>query len=96
MTCNKPNNDIDWRIIEDSPTIHEILSLVLAIPISSTLIPCHSGKVVKQPNQFMYLEKSFKAIINKHEIDLIDHDKAMSDVDAHLWKKTMEAELESL
>ena len=25
MICNKPNNDIDWRILEDSPIIHKIL-----------------------------------------------------------------------
>ena len=72
------------------------MDLVPTILVSSTPMPCHSGKVVKQPNQFMYLEKSFKAIINKHEIDLIDHDKAMSDVDAHLWQKAMEVELKCL
>ena len=25
MICNKVNNDIDWRILEDSSTIHKIL-----------------------------------------------------------------------
>ena len=25
MICNKENNDIDWRILENSPTIHMIL-----------------------------------------------------------------------
>ena len=25
MICNKANNDIDWRILEDSPTIHKTL-----------------------------------------------------------------------
>ena len=44
----------------------------------------------------MYLGKSFEAILKEHEINLIDYDKVMSDVDAHLWKKTMKAELESL
>ena len=66
------------------------------IPISSTLIPCCSRRVVKQPNRFKYLGKSFEAIIKEHEIDLINYDKTMSDVDAYLWKKTMEVELESL
>ena len=56
----------------------------------------HSGRVVKQLDQFMYLGKSFEAILKEHEIDLIDYDEAMSDVDAHLWQKAMKAELESL
>ena len=54
------------------------------IPISSTPMPCHSGRIVKQPDQFIYLGKSFEAILKEHEIDPIDYDKAMSDVDAHL------------
>ena len=57
---------------------------VPTIPISHTLMPYHSRKVVKQLDRFMYLGKCFEAIIKEHEIDLIDYDKAMSDVDAHL------------
>ena len=44
----------------------------------------------------MYLGESFKAILEEHEIPPIDYDKAMNDVDAHLWQKVMEAKLESL
>ncbi|KAL6344434.1 hypothetical protein AAG906_039690 [Vitis piasezkii] len=55
-------------------------------------MPSCNGKVVKQPNRFMYLGKSFNAILKEHEINLIDYDKAISDLDAHLWKKTMESE----
>ena len=57
------------------------------IPISSTLMLCLSRRVVKQPDQFMYLGKSFEVIIEEHEIDTIDYDEAMSDVDAHLCKR---------
>ena len=35
----------------------------------------------------MYLGKSFNVILKEHEIDPIDYDKAMSDLDAHIWKK---------
>ena len=72
------------------------MHLVPTIPVSSTMMPCHSGRVVKQPDQFMYLGKFFKAILKEHEIDPIDYDKVISDVDAHLWQKTIEAKLESL
>ena len=67
-----------------------------SFPISSTLMPCCSGRVVKQPNHFMYLGESFKAILKEHEIDSINYDEVISDVDAHLWQKTMEAELKSM
>ena len=60
------------------------MDLVSTIPISSTLMPCCSRRVVKQPNRFMYLGKSFEAILKEHEIDFIDYDKSMSDADAHL------------
>ena len=66
------------------------------IPTSSTLMPRRSGSVAKQLNQFMYLEESFEAILKEHEIDPIECDEAMSEVDAHLWKKAMEVKLESL
>ena len=55
------------------------------IPISSTLMPRRSGRVVKQPDRFMCLGKSFEDILKEHEIDPIDYNEAMSDVDAHLW-----------
>ena len=44
----------------------------------------------------MYLEESFKAILKECEIDPIEYDETMGEVDAHLWQKAMEAELESL
>ena len=65
------------------------------IPISSTLMPHRGGRVVKQPDRFMYLGKSFEAILKEHEIDPIDYNEAMIDVNSHLWQKTMKAELES-
>ena len=57
---------------------------VPTIPISSTLMPCRSGSVVKQLNRF---------IIGEHEIYPIDYDEAMSDVDVYLWKKAKEVKL---
>ena len=69
---------------------------VLTIPITSILMPRRSGSVVKQLNRFMYLRESFEAILEEHEIDPIDYNEATSDVDAQLWQKAMEVELESL
>ena len=60
-------------------------------------MPCRSGRIVKQPNQFMYLGKSFTTILKEHEIDPIDYNDTMSDVYTHfLVKGYGEVELESL
>ena len=81
--CNKTNNDIDWRILEDS--IQDNMDPIPTIPISNTLMPHCGGSVVKRLNWFIYLGESVKAILEEHEIPPIDYDKAMNDVDAHLW-----------
>ena len=65
-------------------------------PISSTLMPRHNGSIVKQIDQFMYLRESFEAVLKEHEIDPIGYNEAVSDVDAYLWQKAMEVELEFL
>ena len=44
----------------------------------------------------MYLGEFFKAIQEKHEIDPIDYDEAISDVTTHIWKEAMKAESESI
>ena len=58
---------------------------VLTILISSTLMPRRSGRVAKQPDQFMQLGESFEVILKEHEIDPTYYDEVMSDVDAHFW-----------
>ena len=60
------------------------MDLVPTIPISSTLMPYHSGRVVKQLDRYMYLGKSFEAMLKEHEINPIDYDKIMSNVEAYL------------
>lgn len=57
-------------------------------------MPYPSGTVVTQPNQFKYLRKFFKAILEEHEIDSTYYDEAISDVNVHLWQKAMKAKLE--
>ena len=44
----------------------------------------------------MYIRESFKTILDEHDIDPIDYNEAMTNVDAHLWKKVMKAKLESI
>ena len=72
------------------------MDLIPTIPIFSALVPHHSGRVLIQPKGFMYLGEFFKAIQEKHEIDPIDYDEAISDVTTHIWKEAMKAESESI
>ena len=64
------------------------------IVISNTRMPHCSGRVVVQLDQYIYLGESFKTIPKEHEIYPTNYDEAMSNVNARLWKKTMEIELE--
>ena len=54
---------------------------IQVIPISSTPMSCRSERVVKQPDQFMYLGKFFEVILKEHEINPIDYDKTMGDLE---------------
>ena len=56
----------------------------------------HSMRVVSQPNRLMYSVKSLKEILEEHETNLINYNEAMSNVDAHLWQRAMEAKLKSI
>ena len=47
-------------------------------------MPRHSWRVIIQLDRFMYLGESFKDILQEHENDLIDYDKAMNNDDVIL------------
>ena len=64
------------------------------ILVSSNIpVPCSSGRVFMQPDRFMYLGKSFKAILEEHETDPTHYNESMSSDDYIIWQGTMEAEL---
>ena len=72
------------------------MDLVPTIFVSSTLMPRRSGRIVIQPDRFMYLGESFKSFPEEHEIDPINYDETMSNVDVHLCQKAIEANLKSM
>ena len=101
MMSKRAKCDIDWKALENAPTFaQEAMGPKVSTPTipinSSTLVPRHSGRVVIQPNRFMYLGESFEAIQKEHEIDLIDCDEVMSSNDVILWQQAMEANFESM
>lgn len=62
----------------------------------STWEPRYSGRVVIQPYRFMYLRKSFKIILKEHETDPINYDESTSNIDAHLWQKSIKLKSKSM
>ncbi|RVW26774.1 hypothetical protein CK203_060474 [Vitis vinifera] len=91
MISNRAKHDIDWKGLENTPTLaQETMDPEIStpsIPISSsTPVPCRSWRVVILLDRFMYLGEFFKAIIEEHEIDPIDYEKAMSNDNVILWQ----------
>ena len=67
MMSNKAKCDVDWKTLDDTLILAQgTMGLEVPTPIilvsSNTSVPYRSGRVVIQPNRFMFLEKSFKAI----------------------------------
>ena len=91
MMSNKARHNIDWKALENTPTLaQETLGPEVSTPIIlinfSTPMPHCSGRIVIQLDKFMYLGESFEAILKEHEFDPTDYDKAMSSDDVILWK----------
>ena len=78
MMSNKAKCDIDWRAIEDTLTLGQ-RTMCPKVPTptilvsSSTQEPRYNGRVVVQPNRFMYLGKSFDAFLKEFETSPIDY-----------------------
>ena len=56
----------------------------------------HSGRIIWQPDRFMFGGEALEAEAIGHEDDLYTYNEAMGDVDATLWKKAMNFEMESM
>ena len=94
IICNRVKRDIDWKTLENTPTLTqgtmgpEIPTPTILVS-SSTLVPCHNGRVFIWPYRFMYLGKSFEAIPEEHETDAIDYNEVMSSDDVVLRQGAM-------
>ena len=62
----------------------------------STPVRHHSGRLVSQPNRYMFLGEVFQAVSIEFESNLAMYKEAMVDVDSAHWVKAMKAELESM
>ena len=64
--------------------------------MSSTQVPCRSGRIVRPPIRFIGLGEIFEAISKKAESDPYTYEGAMNDIDAHHWVKAMKSKLDSM
>ena len=56
----------------------------------------HSGRVVRQPERFMFLGESSDLVSGEHDEDPRTYEEALQDKDADLWQKGMQSEMESM
>ena len=64
--------------------------------MTSTQVPCRSGRIVQPPIRFIGLGETYEAISKEAESDPFSYEEAMNDIDAHHWVKAMKFELDSM
>ena len=62
--------------------------------MSSTQVPCRSGRIVRPPIRFIGLRETYEAISKEAETGPYTYEEAMNDIDAHHWVKAMKSELD--
>ena len=66
-------------------------------PVTSTApVPRRSGRVVRQPDRFMFLGESSDLVSGQHDDDPQTYEEAIQDKDANLWQKAIDSEMESM
>ncbi|XP_074556480.1 uncharacterized protein LOC141812336 [Curcuma longa] len=82
------------------PTVQEEIPQVAAPRVTSDTqlqtVPRRSGRVVRQPDRYMFLGESSDFIPGEHEPDPLTYDEALQDKDADSWHKAMKSEIESM
>ena len=82
---------LDPPVAENNVRQKNITSLPIFEPV-----PCRSGRIVRQPDRYMFLGKVFEAISIESESDPATYKEAMADVDSAHWVKAMKSEMESM
>ena len=63
---------------------------------SSASVPHRSGRVIREPERFMFLGEAFEAVYENLESDPTSYEEAMADSDSSHWVKAMKTEMESM
>ena len=64
--------------------------------MTSTQVPCHSGKNVRPTIRFIGLGETYEVISKEAESDPYTYEEAMNDIDTYHWVKAMKSELDSM
>ena len=64
--------------------------------MSSTQVPCRSGRIVRPPIRFIGLGETYESILEESKLDPYTYEEAMNDIDVHHWVKVMKSELDSM
>ena len=59
--------------------------------MSSTQVPCRSGRIVRPPIRFIGLGETYEVISEEAESDPYTYEEAMNDIDAHHWVQAMKS-----
>ena len=59
-------------------------------------MPRRSGRVIFQPNWYMFLGESYDRIPDELDAEPVNYNEALQDKDAELWTKAMKSEMESM
>ena len=84
---HKPKGMIDLKEIEGEPSDPRVVENnvrqenAISSPISAP-VPRRSGRIVSQPNRYMFLGEAFQAVSIEPESDPTTYDEAMADVDS--------------
>ena len=63
---------------------------------SSAPVPRRSGRIVREPDIFMFLGEAFEAVFENSESDPTSYEEAMADSDSSHWVNAMKTEMESM
>ena len=63
---------------------------------SSASVPRRSGRIIREPDRFMFLGEAFEAVSENSKSDPTSYEKAMADTDFSHWVKAMKTEMESM
>ena len=67
----------------DSPTVNSNTEQENTMTLSSSVpVPRRSGRIIREPDRFMFLGKAFEAVSKNLESDPTSYEEAMTDSDS--------------
>ena len=81
----------------DSPAVNSNTEQENATTLpNSAPVPRHSGRIVREPDGFIFLGEAFEAVSENLEFDPTSYEEAKADSDSSHWMKAIKPEMESV